>query len=172
MPSPNFNYPIGPGHGAEAVSRIGGNAVRYTPGLGWVWSVRCTVGAGRIGATALASATSQEIDLNVAFPSTPFPTNVRRGRAYIKRVTDFTGGAVSALTVAVGDAGDPDGLLTATNVFDAGAGYSETSGAAESTPTIETGLVPTLTLAATGDDVDALATGELVVCIPFVPLHD
>lgn len=170
-------YPIGPGKAAVAHTKIGGGAVGWAPGFGWVWSVdvqiKIVAGAAYIGAVALTSATSQEIDLNTAFPANAFPANALVMGCYIKRITDFSGGSVSALTVQVGDTGDPNGLLTATSVFTGvGAGYTATTGAAEYAPHPEAAFLPTLTLTSTSDDVDALTAGRLKICIPFQPLHE
>jgi hypothetical protein len=170
-------YPIGPGKAAIAHFKAGGGAIGWAPGTTWLWSVDCRVrivaGAPYIGAVALAAATSQEISLNAAFPASAFPANMQVGEAYIKRITDFAGGSISALTVQVGDTGDPNGLLTATSVFTGvGAGYTATVAAAEYAMHPEAAFVPTLTLTATADDLDTITAGRLKVVIPIRPLHE
>lgn len=170
-------YPIGPGKAVIAHTKIGGGAVGWAPGFGWLWSVdvqiKIIAGVPYVGDVALTAATSQEVDLNVAFPASTFPTNVRMNGCYIKRITDFSGGGITALTVQVGDTADPNGLLTATSVFTGvGAGFTETTAAAEFAQRIETAFVPTLTLTSTTDDLDALVAGRLKVVIPFQLLHE
>ena len=173
-------YSVGPNLGPTALTKSGGGAVGYAPGLGWIWSVVCEVKAAvagpSIGATALAAATAQAIDLNVAFPALQFPLNVQCGEAYIRRTTDFAGGSITAMTAQVGDAGDPNGLVTAVDVFTgaaATASHSGTVAAAEYAMHVELAFVPLLTLSTTGDDLDQLEPGaRFTVCIPIRPLHD
>lgn len=170
-------YPIGPGKAALANTKIGGGAVGWAPGFNWLWAVDVQIkligGVPYVGDVALTAATSQEVDLNVAFPGNAFPANVRINGCYIKRITDFAGGAITALTVQVGDTGDPNGLLTATSVFTGvGAGYTETTAAAQFAQRLETAFVPTLTLTSTTANLTALTAGRLKVVIPFQPLHE
>lgn len=170
-------YPVGPGKAAIAHFKAGGGAIGWAPGQAWVWSQKCKIrlvgGVPYIGAVALTASLTQEVDLNVAFPQNTFPTNVQRLESYIRRVTDFSGGTISALTAQVGDTGDPNGLLTATSVFTGvGAGYTETPAAAEFTQRLETAFVPTLLLTSTTANLDQLEAGELWVCIPIRLLHD
>ncbi len=172
---PNVSYPVGPGSAATALTVA--HRVRHAPGLTWLWSVTCEVkinaGTAQIGATDLAAAVTQEIDLNVAFPNNTFPTNVQRGEAYIKREVDFSGGTITAINASVGDANDPNGLVTATNIFTgAGEGYFGSPAAAEYAMQPESAFVPTLTLDTTGDNVADVTAGRLVVVIPFRPLHN
>jgi hypothetical protein len=170
-------YPVGPNKAEILQYKQGGGAVGWAPGVGWLYSVDCKIrlvgGVPYIGAVALTAALSQEVDLNVAFPQNTFPTNMMVDGAYIVRVTDFSGGAISALSVEVGDTAAPNGLLTATSVFTGvGAGYTETPAAAQHAKHIETAFVPTLTLTAVGANLDQLVAGELKVVIAIQPLHD
>ena len=173
------DYSISPGSAPTAFTKSEGGAVFWAPGLGWIWSVVCeikqTASGPQIGEVALSAATEQAINLNTAFPSTAFPENVQCGQAYIKRVTDFAGGSATAVTAEVGDAADDNELVTALDVFTGAVAtqvYEDTPSAANYAMHIESAYVPLLTLTVTGDNVDDLTAGSVVVCIPFRPLHD
>lgn len=136
----------------------------------------------RIGDFTAAASTSDEIDLFADITaaalgrlgqSGDFPANVWINVAppYIRRITAFAGGAVSACTAEVGDTGDPNGLVTATNVFTgASAGIVTTPSAAEYGARFEAAYAPTITLRTTTANVSVLTAGELEVVIPYVPM--
>ncbi len=175
MAKGNFGIKIRPlkiGGGADVFhgfrSGIGGQTM---PNIPYVLGYKIKIdGSGSIGATALAAATTQEFDLDVAFPGREFPNNVWIEEAYIRRITDFAGGSVSAATVEGGDTGNDDELLTATSVFTGvGAGFSRTTGAANYALHDESSFVPTFTINTTTDNVDALTAGELDYVIRFRP---
>lgn len=86
---------------------------------------------------------------------------------YLRLVTPFSGGSVSAVTIEFGDA-DLDGLLTASNVFTGvSPGIIRTTSAAEFAPRPETGYVPSATLRTTDDDIADLTAGECEIVIPY-----
>lgn len=116
-----------------------------------------------------AAATSQEIDLNVTYPTKPFPANVTRmPGAFIRVKTPISGGVISAATAELGDTGDPNGILTASNVFTGAAELvPSTPAAAENIARFEAAYAPTLTIRLTGANMTAITAGRLVVCIPF-----
>ncbi len=90
--------------------------------------------------------------------------------AWIRRITDFSGGAVSACAVEGGDTGDDNGLLTTTSVFTGvGAGITQTTGAAEFARHEESSFVPTFTITTVTANVDQLTAGELDYFIRFQP---
>lgn len=163
-----------------AFTKAGGGTIRWAPGLGWIWSVVAEVvstpSGPSIGVTALAAAVTQEIDLNVAFPTLVFPENVQLGQAYLKRQVDLAGGAITAVTAEVGDTGDPNGLITALDVFTGAAAtatYSDTIAAAEFGMHVEEAFIPTLSLVSTTANLDQLDVGgKFTICIPIRPLHD
>lgn len=170
-------YSIGPNTGATAHTKIGGGAISWAPGFGWIWSVNCivkqTASGPAIGDTALSAGLTQALSLNTAFPASTFPENVQVGEAYIKHITDFSGTGITALDVELGDAADDDELLTSTSVFTGvGASYIDTTAAAAYAMHVESAYVPLLTLTATGANLDQLSAGQLKVCIPIRPLHD
>lgn len=146
--------------------------------LSWIWDggrfwwyQRIRIVGGAIGATALAGAANQTFDLHTAFPANLFPSNViRLDCTYQKLATAFAGGAVSACTGEIGDAGDTDGLLTATNIFTgASTARANTVGAAENASRNEEAFVPTYRIVATTANVNALTAGALTIYIPFLP---
>ena len=73
----------------------------------------------------------------------------------------FAGGSISALTIALGDAGDPDELLDDVNGF-ATLGVKSTQGA-RAYGYQEAGHTPIITVTATGDNVVNATAGEAVV---------
>lgn len=134
----------------------------------------------RIGDFTGAAATSQALNLFTGLTATAlarpgqsgdFPANAWINTAmgpYIRRITDFSGGSSTAVSVQLGDAGDPNGLLTTTSVFTGvGAGISWTPAAAEYARRPEDAYAPILTI--TSDvNIAALTAGELEVVIPYV----
>jgi hypothetical protein len=125
----------------------------------------------RIGDFVGAGATAQTITLATTYPRLSFPPNVMRHEAFIELRQTFSGGAVSACTVEVGDAGDTDGLLTATNVFTGqDLGLKFTVSAAEYLPRPEAEFSPVVRILTTSANVSALTQGVLDVHILFSPL--
>lgn len=130
-------------------------------------------------AGTLEAATAQEFDLHTYLGSNPsapgsgclFPANVRRTGTmlYVREV--FAGGSISACTLEFGDAGDPNGLHTAVDVFTGSAtGYrANTTAAAEYAPRFEAAFIPSLTIRTTTANVASLTTGEVWIGIKFEP---
>lgn len=115
--------------------------------------------------------TDQTLDLNVLYPANAFPANVLRlSGAYLRIDTGFSGGAVTDVDFEVGDAGDPNGLLTITPGFTGDEGLFTTPAAAEYAARIETAFAPTLRVVTTTANVSELDTGDVSVFIPFMPL--
>lgn len=157
--------------GKRANSRI--HQLRMNGGFPWVerpafvWELTLT-----IGDFTGAGATSQEIDLDAEYPNNPFVNGVwLEPGAHFVLLTEFAGGAVSACTAELGDTGDPNGLITASNVF-TGATTGVpivTPAAAEYALRYESGYLPVVTLRTTTANVSALTAGKLLVRIPFTP---
>lgn len=122
-------------------------------------------------AGALDGDTSQRFDLHTYNPRNLFPADVERTTSLVRVVRNFSGGAVSACTARLGDAGDDDGLLTATTVFAAGTIGTTlfTLGAAEYAPRFESAFIPQIGIDTTTANVAALTQGQLLVCIGFNP---
>lgn len=122
-----------------------------------------------------AAATSQTLTLNTLFPKNVFPTNVDlRAGAAVRRITDPTGTGITDFDIRVGgtfDAGvDADGLLTITDIFGEGVGYSQTPGAANYDRRYESAFSPTVDLVSTGANLDvADLAGAFEVLIPWSP---
>ena len=92
---------------------------------------------------------------------------------FILPQVNFTGGAVSAATVSMGDASDRDGLAEAVDVF-ASAGNAQ-----DGIPTavgyagaIRQSWAPTITLATTGANLDQLSAGELTAFIIYQDISE
>lgn len=121
-----------------------------------------------------AAATSQEVDLTDSADisnAKPFPAYMWLQHAHVIVVEDFAGGSVSALTLQLGDTGDPNGLLTASSAFTGVApAILRTTAAAQYALRNEAAFVPTVTLTATGDNIDALVAGIADICIPIIPI--
>jgi hypothetical protein len=132
----------------------------------------------RIGDFTAAGATSQALNLftglttaalSRAGQSGDFPANVELNvlPPYLRLVTPFAGGLVSACTIELGDAGDPNGLVEARNVF-TGATTGIIYGAgAEAAVRLESAYTPTITIRTTSADVSALTAGEIEIVIRY-----
>lgn len=103
------------------------------------------------------------LDVNATWPNAAFPAPVERENTTVQVVTAFSG----TTTLEVGDAGDPNGLLTSTSI--AATGQKQTTGAAERDPRVETSLAPLLTLTSTLAP-SAITAGRMVLRIDFSPL--
>jgi len=115
-----------------------------------------------------AVAVTQEINC------TGFPANVQVDFAYLELDTCFSGGGASSATIQIGDAGDPNGLMTAKSVF---TGVPTTlpifADGAERSPHAEAAFVPSVTL--TSDvNVSTVTAGQCIVHIIYteMPLDD
>ena len=97
-----------------------------------------------------------------------FPANAYPLFAQLNVGQFFTGGSVSAATVQLGDAGDPDGLAVSLNVLDttslgdwgvATAGVEAEYGSTG--PSLESAFAPQLLVTTVTANVDQLTTGVL-----------
>lgn len=175
---PKVNFPITPsylrsGAGSRLVnslmSSIGGEVIFDGNSFLMPYKIKID-GSGRIGTVTLAAAVNQTIDLDVAFPNKTFPNNAWIHGAYIRKITDFSGGTIATATGEGGDAGDTDGLLTATDIFTgAGAGIVQTAAAAEFARRFESSFVPTFRFVTTVGNVNAFVAGELDYFVRFFP---
>src|SRR5688500_6754803 len=132
----------------------------WAPQYWWVY--RCTVVSGAIGATALAASTSQALDLHTAFPNHLFPEGVIIHACVLKLITAFSGGAISAATASVGDAGNDDEWVDLQDIFTGAAVVPETDQAdADATEAAggfskyEDAFIPLLSLTSTSANLSA-----------------
>lgn len=136
----------------------------------FVWELLIT-----IGDFTGAGAASQELDLAALYPNFTFPTDVwLEPGHHIVPVTAFAGGTVNACTLELGDTGDPNGLVTASNVF-----TGVTTGVSVATPSaaeyalrFEAAYLPVATIRTTAGNVSALTDGAALVRIPFTPARE
>lgn len=134
---------------------------------GFVWELEVAVG-DFVG----EGDTSQDLNLDELYPNNPFIDDVwLEPGAHLVPLVAFSGGAVSACTAALGDAGAHNGLVTASSVF-----TGVTIGAPIATPAAsqydlrsETGFLPQLRIVTTSANVSALTAGRLLIRIPFTP---
>src|SRR5688500_13503166 len=108
-----YPIPVGKGGGAHLINGLkSGNVggAHLAPDLHWCFGYKLKVdGSGYwddLRATALAGAGSQVITLATTFPHRPVPTNIWIHRIYIRLITAFSGGAISAATLSLGDTGN------------------------------------------------------------------
>jgi hypothetical protein len=150
----------------EAIAGLKTGRIPYP--IGWVHWFRQRVRFGASVDFTQAAATSQEIDLHAAYPHNLFPANVQRLPGTFLRVpTPLSGASISAVTIEVGDSGDPNGIFLATSVFTgAPAILASTPNAAENAARTELSFIPTITVRTTGANVSALV-GEVTVFIPW-----
>ena len=137
------------------------------------WHVfKCDFGAdaGELGAVSLASATTDEIDLNTAFPDHAFPEHVLIHKCILRVVEDISGGTVAACTMSVGDTDNADEWVDAENVFtgatnDQRDDFADADAvrAAGGEAPYEAAYAPTLTVDSTTGDVDEITAGEVWV---------
>lgn len=93
--------------------------------------------------------------------------------AGVKLITPFSGGTVSAITVQVGDAGDPDELVTASDIFTGvAAGTWIQTGGAYVPMTRESDYAVAAVFTVTGDNAVNLTAGALQVWVAYVRLSD
>ena len=120
-----------------------------------------------------AAATSQVITFNTLAEANGgqlMPAKSRVMYAWINLLTEFSGGAVSALVVKLGDAGSDTELITNVSVFTgAGAGLKVKSGS-YTLGTYESAYAPVVTFTATDGNVVALTAGALEVVIQYETL--
>lgn len=117
-----------------------------------------------------AAATSQTFTLTALVAAhvqgaEAVPANAQILGAAIVRLEDFAGGSSSAVVVDLGDAGDPDELVDAADVF-TGAKAAEALSFANGTYSLgdfEAAYAPQVVVTATGDNVDALTAGRVEV---------
>lgn len=118
------------------------------------------------------AATAQTIALHDIAGFLPFPENVRRlpgTFAYVP--TGLAGSSITAADIEIGDAGDPNGLLTASSALPAAEGFVDsTPAAAENAARREAAFAPTLRVALTGGNMTALSAGVVWVYIPWEPI--
>jgi hypothetical protein len=152
--------------GNPALMRALKNGVVKHPYLPlFVWTQRIQIGDFTGDADG-----DQTLTMSSLYPRNPFPTDVEVDGAYVRRETNFTGGAVSACTFQAGDAGDTDALVTATSVFTGAGTHFSTSGAAEFARHLESAFSPVGRILTTNGNVNALTAGSLLLCIRFRPL--
>lgn len=112
-----------------------------------------------------AAATTEAVDISTDDEGNAFPANALVIGASVDVNTAFTGGTVSACTVQVGDTADPNELLVATSCFTA-TGFTWDPGVY--TPfSLEAAYAPEALVTATGDNVDAITAGLMVIRIYY-----
>lgn len=113
---------------------------------------------------------SQALDINATFTGNDFPPGVFIcPGAYLDLVQVFAGGLIATATMILGDAGDPDALVTVSNVFTgATLGPIVTPAAAEYPDSnYESQFVPLLTLVTTTGNVNTATSGIVDIYIPY-----
>jgi hypothetical protein len=113
--------------------------------------------------------TSEALDLNATFTSNAFPANVIILAAWLQLYDEFAGPSHTAVTLQLGDAGDPNGLIDATNVW-TGAGLGRKVGLTTEVMTQELAYVPLLQIDTTADDVADLTSGDVGVFVLLIEI--
>lgn len=184
-----LTVPVGKGGGALALNAIKSGSiggahlmVNWTLMLGYKLKVDGSGywndgGASGAGATALAGAGSQVITLGTTFPHKAFPANVWVKKVYTRLITEFSGGAISAATISIGDAGNDDEWTDLVDIF---TGASTTHAfdtadadavfAAAQDPVAETAYAPLITIATTTANVNVLTAGEVDIWFELTPI--
>ena len=169
MANSTFPTLIGKGNGGNGrvVNNLKRNLFPFAVNFKWVWY---TVFDITRSVAALEADGSQEFDLHTYDPTNLFPANVERKKPYVRLITNFTGGAVNASTITVGDTGAANGLITSTSVFSGAPKIIQTVGATEYADRIETAFIPVAVIATTNGNVNALTAGKALIAIAFNPL--
>lgn len=170
---PDFPIKLGSRNGGNSrvMRGLSNGVIRDAFAGSWWWIQNV-----KRGDFALAAATSQAITLATTYPRNPFPTNVDRSTPCIYVATPLSGGAISAATIEMGDAGDPDGLVTATSCFTGVSGFlppnltGSNPTAAEYADRVELAMSPSFTLRSTGANLSAATAFNFWLMIKFSPL--
>lgn len=173
MPT-NARYPIVLGKRGTANPRV--IAALRSGRIGYTWAGRhfhvVRVRFGGLDFTP-AGATAQNIALNdiAGWPAFPQNTVRRLSGTYAWVVTGIAGTGITVANITIGDAGDPDGLLTSSSALPAAEGFvAPTAGAAENAARPETSFAPVLRVSLTGGNMTAITEGEIWTVIPFMPI--
>jgi len=178
MANSTFPLRIGARNGSNpgVIRSLKGNRIPHSFVGGFDWVLKFDI----LLAGTLSAATSQEFDLHTYQLANPsalgsgclFPANVKITGSTLYIVELFSGGAVSACTLEFGDAGDPNGLHTAVDVFTGSAlGYrANTTAAAEYGKHFEAAFVPSVTIRTTTANVNTLTAGEFWIGLDFEPV--
>lgn len=123
--------------------------------------------------TALTDAdTSQAVSIATDDDGVAFPANARPISAHTIVARPIGGALISALTVQIGDAGDPDEMLVATDLFgDAINSFTDAPGTATAWRLEGTAYVPTAQYDSTGANV-SVVTGTVVHVIAYWKLDN
>lgn len=168
MANSTFPIPLGRkgSSNARVLNALRSGRIPYAIGHRYWWE--CRVQAGDF--TGVAGG-DQTLDLNVLYPANAFPANVKRlSGAHIRVARGIAGGTITDADLELGDADDPNGLLTVTPAFEGDEGIVATPGAAEYAARPETDFAPTLRIQTTGGNTNAIDEMDVTVFIPFTPL--
>lgn len=173
----NSRYPVpigraGSGSSARLIQAHEKGYIPHTVALIEEW--RCDFDILLAG--TLDEDTTQEFDLHDYIADNPtagilFPANVVRCSP-CKVWVELEGDGATTIAVEVGDTGDPNGLLTTSNVHNSGSGVwlASTPSAAEYARRIESAYIPTLSITTTTENVDDLTAFRCTILIPFIKL--
>jgi hypothetical protein len=121
----------------------------------------------------LPAATTYAIDMNAVVAQNSFPSNVDiLAGTKFRLIEAFAGTGITDFDVEVGDAGDPNGLVTITDVFGETPAYFTTPAAAEYADHYAPAFAPEVLWTATGANVSALTAGSMELWIPFRPVKE
>jgi hypothetical protein len=120
-----------------------------------------------------AAATSQVLTLNamaVGKGESPVPAKAKIVNAWINVITAFSGGAVSALLVKLGDAGSDNELITNVSCFTGGTGIKPMTGSYAGK--YEAAYAPIATFTSTDGNMSVLDAGLMEICIQYEQIND
>lgn len=178
MANAAFKIPYGVknGRGREIINALREERIRgMSPAfpVWWETPVLAVVPKkGEFQLTLSADASTSTVLNTVLADYAPIWPNIFVLGAVLELVEAFAGGSVSACTAELGDAGDPNGFITATDVFTGAAVglLAPTLGVEidNENARFESAFEPTLTLTATGGNTNTLTAGKVrasILCI-------
>lgn len=117
-----------------------------------------------------ADLTDADTAQDIAIDGVPANAIPLAATAYL--TTAFSGGTVSAIVAEVGDAGDPNGLMTSTDVFTGAAvGHKHAPGAEITTQTRKSSWAPIVRFTSTDDNLVNLTAGSVTVTLYYIELE-
>jgi hypothetical protein len=127
---------------------------------------RCKINHGDLTAAALTESKTWAALVAANGGSSP-PANARIVDCWINLRTAFSGGTVDSCVIDVGDAADPDELLSAIDIFTGASSGITVKDGVYALDTFESGYTPLVAVTTTTGNVVALSAGSAEIVIEY-----